>query len=231
MLKGKTLISSLYLWDNLSSFRFMDFTGYGGQVTETSAIAQLDSRQRLEQSLGLNLRAQAEPAAMLSSQVKMLLIVRGVDGVVREQLLKLVIGQGVIVDSQLRSHPYEHRGLSPADLQAEVLRSMLEHVEHLMNHEHPMIGVSDTFSQRCEVAPFLELAERMGYTVQILMCEAVTVVENGVNRLVECGESSDELRQVKENWEPFDPAIESGIITRGFANIARLMNTHRGDEA
>ena len=209
----------------------MDITAHGGQVTDTDTIAQVDLQQRLERQLGLTSGAseQTESTAALSPQVFLLLIVRGVDSVGRANLLKLAC-PGVVVDSQLRTLPYEQRGLSPAALQAEVLNGMLEHVELLMKAEHPMIGVSDTFSQRREIAPFLELAERMGYSVQVVMAEAVTGVENGSNRLVEDGELGDELRQFKESWEPFDPAIEAGIVKRGFANMIQSMNDYKGDE-
>jgi hypothetical protein len=206
----------------------MDIAGHSGQIS--GSIAQSGRNLGLERSLEIGNRTalQSDQATAPSLQSRVLLIVRGVDGVGRTQLLQWV-RPDVVVDSELQSQFIGQQNLSTEDLQAEVMQWMLGRVQYFMRDRHALIGVSGTFSQRCEIAPFLGLAEQMGYSVQVVMAEAVTVVENGVNRLVECGESSDELRQFKESWEPFDPAIESGIITRGFTKMIQSMNNYKGD--
>ena len=81
-----------------------------------------------------------------------------------------------------------------------------QQAEALMQKGKRRIAVANTFSKRKYYQPYLDLAQKYGYTVQIVHCEGLILPD---------GSSPGNIHQVpdyaivrqQENWEPFDEML------------------------
>lgn len=67
--------------------------------------------------------------------------------------------------------------------------------EFVMKYEHPVVAVSNTFTQEWEMKPYYELAEKYGYMVISL------IVENRHGGVNEHGVPEDKLKSMKDRFE------------------------------
>lgn len=70
-----------------------------------------------------------------------------------------------------------------------------EEIEFVMKYDHPVVAVSNTFTQEWEMKPYYKLAEKYGYMVISL------IVENRHNGVNDHGVPEDKLTLMKKRFE------------------------------
>ena len=67
---------------------------------------------------------------------------------------------------------------------------------HAMVHGEPQIAVANTFSQKWEMEPYLRLAEKYNYTVNVIECQNDYGSVHGVPR--------ENIQAMKDRWESIE---------------------------
>lgn len=128
---------------------------------------------------------------------KILYIVRGLPGSGKSTFAKQLVGDKDYRHREADMYFVDRDGnykFNPSKLK-EAHEWCREEIEFVMKYDHPVVAVSNTFTQEWEMKPYYELAEKYGYMVISL------IVENRHNGVNDHGVPEDKLTLMKERFE------------------------------
>jgi predicted kinase len=131
---------------------------------------------------------------------KTLYIVRGVSGCGKSSLAQNLTSHAVAADD----YPGLYAGgVYRLELQQLAHQWCFEQVEAWMYQGKKAIAVHNTFCKIQYINSFLAIAQKNGYTVQVIHAEGV-ILSSGKMATNVHGVTKDILQKQKENWENFD---------------------------
>ena len=128
---------------------------------------------------------------------KILYIVRGLPSSGKSTFAKQLVGDKDYCHREADMYFVDRDGnykFNPSKLK-EAHEWCREEIEFVMKYDHPVVAVSNTFTQEWEMKPYYELAEKYGYMVISL------IVENRHNGVNDHGVPEDKLTLMKERFE------------------------------
>jgi len=130
-------------------------------------------------------------------QNKQLVLLRGLPGSGKSSFAKQLVGDKDYCHRESDMYFVDSDGnykFNPSKLK-EAHEWCREEVEFVMKYEHPIVVVSNTFTQEWEMKPYYELAEKYGYMVTSL------IVENRHGGVNLHGVPEEKLNQMKTRFE------------------------------
>ena len=128
---------------------------------------------------------------------KILYIIRGCPGSGKSTFAKQLVGDKDYCHRESDMYFVDSDGnykFNPSQLK-EAHEWCKNETEFVMKYEHPVVAVSNTFTQEWEMKPYYELAEKYGYMVISL------IVENRHGGVNEHGVPEDKLKSMKDRFE------------------------------
>lgn len=104
---------------------------------------------------------------------KVLFLLRGVPGSGKSTLAKHLVGEKDYCHKEADMYFVDEKGnynYDPFETR-NAHEWCQEEVEFLMKYQHPVIVVSNTFTQEWEMAPYVEMAKKYEYAVSTLIVE------------------------------------------------------------
>jgi predicted kinase len=105
--------------------------------------------------------------------MKTLILLRGLPGAGKSTFAKMLVGEKDYLHKEADMFFVDREGnynFEPEKLKAAHLWCR-EEVEFLMKHDHPLIVVSNTFTQEWEMSDYFAYAEKHGYRIVSLIVE------------------------------------------------------------
>ena len=180
-------------------------------TTESEEIAVDNTPQSIARAL-LRPEQVVKTAANLPQEtMKTLYIVRGCPGNGKTTLANHIAVCSIAADD----YPGLYiDGVYQQHLQKESHQWCMSEVENLMQ-QNVSIAVHNTFTRIFYIKPYIELANKYGYSVHIIHSEAVLV--NGGRTVDTHNVPLDVLTSMRNGWEPFNALPKLGITAKDIA--------------
>lgn len=129
--------------------------------------------------------------------MKELFLLRGLPGSGKSTLAKRLVGSKDYYHKEADMYFVDRDGnynFKPSQIK-EAHEWCQEEIEFIMKYEHPLVVVSNTFTQEWEMQPYYELAEKYGYMVHSI------VVENRHGGVNEHGVPDETLEKMENRFQ------------------------------